>query len=962
MKRLNNHFIKILFLLVGLSLFLFSCAGSMQDKPEDWVQNRLKTLTLEQKVGQLFVHNYSPRFYNQDDTILKSLFEKVTKYHIGGVSLSYGEPYAVAQTINELQSLADIPLLVMADLEWGITMRVGEGTTFLPNMAIGAANSEEYAYEMGKITALEARAIGIHVGFGPVLDVNNNPDNIIINTRSFGEDPEAVARLGTAYIQGLQEHGVAATIKHFPGHGDTDTDSHLGLPIIKASTERMGSVELLPFRAGVEAGAKMLMVAHITFSEFPQMEGRPATLDPYFVENVLKNEWGFRGLVISDAMDMGGIVNSYWSGDAAVRAINAGVDLILMTPNFEPTYNFVLQAVKDGRISENRLNNALKKILLAKYESGLLTKKPMVNLTEMESVIKSPSHLQKANEIAQAAMTLVRDDSGAFPLHADKIDTALVITITDGDFGKTYEGRLLSEVRRRIPFVKTGLIDYRSSLKEIQNILSQTDSVEAIIVGLFVRWGSYKGSVTLPDTTAKLLSQLFSVKKPMTVVSFGSPYLLRQLPVLPSYLCAYDTSPLAVRAAVWAIFGEIPLSAKLPVSIPDFYQIGDGLNREYYSMKLRKNIQDQGLTAAYEVIQQAIEDSVFPGAQIAVVKNGELIASRGFGRQTYNPGSAPITTETIYDIASVTKVAATTIVAMNLVERNVIKLDIPIVSYLPQYIGNGKDSVTIRHLLTHSAGLKDWTELWKVARTKQEAINYICKMPLEYTPGDSMIYSDLGIILSGAIFETVTGKSIDQLAQELIYRYLDTQTMFYNPPADLLPRIAPTEIGGSMNRGLIHGTVHDENTFFMGGVSTHAGLFAMAEDLAIMAQMLLNGGIYNHHRFFSPMTVKVWTARQYITEESSRGLGWDTPSDENSSAGDYFSPGSFGHLGFTGTSLWIDPNRQIAVILLSNRVHPTRARGGIFQVRRDFYNAAMKGILGEGEESKQEIDSLNINQ
>jgi CubicO group peptidase (beta-lactamase class C family) len=515
-------------------------------------------------------------------------------------------------------------------------------------------------------------------------------------------------------------------------------------------------------------------------------------------------------------------------------------------------------------------------------------------------------------------------------------------------------------VRRRIPVVKTGLIDYRSSLEEIQKTLSQTDSVQAIIVGLFVRWGSYKGSVTLPDTTAKLLQQLFAVAKPMAAVSFGSPYLLRQIPNLPSYLCAYDTGPVAVRAAIKGIFGEISLSAKLPVSIPGFYQIGDGLTREFYPMELNKNIQDQFMAEAYQVISRAIEDSVFPGAQIAVIKKGELVASRGFGRQTYHPDSPVITTETIYDIASVTKVAATSVVAMSLTERNIIKLDIPISSYLPQFSGGKKDSVSIRHLLTHSAGLKDWEALWTVANNKKEAIEYICKMPLEYSPGDSTVYSDLGIILMGEIFETVTGKSMDQLTQHLIYGPLGTQTVLYNPPDELLSRIAPTEIGGSLNRGLIHGKVHDENTFFMDGISTHAGLFATAEELSVLAQMLLNNGIYRHHRFFKPQTIIHWTTRQEMPEGSERAIGWDTPSDEESSAGDYFSSGSFGHLGFTGTSVWIDPVKQIAVILLSNRVYPSRERGGMYQVRRDFYNATMRGLLGEEAEIFQESDSVMV--
>jgi len=342
--------------------------------------------------------------------------------------------------------------------------------------------------------------------------------------------------------------------------------------------------------------------------------------------------------------------------------------------------------------------------------------------------------------------------------------------------------------------------------------MAKTDSAQAVIVGAFVKWGSYKGSVTLPDTTAKLLTQFFEIDKPMAVISFGSPYVLRQVPNVPSYLCAYGTKPLAVRAATRAIFGEIPLTAKLPVSIPGFHKIGDGLDRSARTMELVKKIDDKDLQDAYAVLNQAIADSIFPGAQVAVVRNGNLIASRGFGRQAYDPASTEIDTKTIYDLASVTKVAATTVCAMKLWERKKLLLDVPVKSYLPKFKGGEKDSVTLRHLFTHSSGAHWWVDLWNKADNKEEALDYIYELPLDYTPGDSMIYSDLGLILIGEILETITGKRIDMLADDLIYKPLGLKNTMFNPPQALLPRISPTEIGGSMNRDLIHGDVHDENT------------------------------------------------------------------------------------------------------------------------------------------------------
>ncbi len=931
---------------VGLFLILFvtGCAVTKFGKPTDWVQHQLAQMSLREKIGQMMVITYSPHFYNQDNPQFQRLLKLVKAYHIGGISFYKGEPYAVARCIERLQKEANPPLLVMADMEWGIAMRVANGTLFPENMAVGATRSAEYAYEIGKITAQEARAMGIHIGFVPVMDVNNNPDNVIINARSYGEDPKLVAKLGSAFIRGLQENGVYATAKHFPGHGDTNVDSHLGLPIISATRARLEKVELPPFKAAINAGVKCVMVAHITYSDFPQMEGRPATLDSYFIQNILRKQMGFKGLVITDAMGMGGITNNYWSGEAAVMAINAGADILLNSPNFESTFKFVLQAVKEGRISRERIDDAVRRILRAKAEFGLF-KKPSIDLNLVENQIASSEHLQKAEEIFNASITLVKDDNHIIPLQAEKLDSALVVVVTDREYGYIYEKQLRREVSKRIPIVRTALIDYRSDDEEVQKVITRTDSAQAVIVGVFVRWASHKGSITLPDSMLSRLDTLFHVTKPMAVIAFGSPYLLRQIPEAPSYLCAYTTNYPAIRAATRAIFGEIPITARLPVSIPGYYKMGDGLERPVRKMELVKDIHDDIFRDAYKVLEKAIADSIFPGAQVAIVKDDTLIASRGFGRQTYDKDSPPITPNTIYDLASVTKVAATTVVAMRLWEKDMIRLDIPVKSYLPKFTGGAKDSVTLRHLFTHSAGVHWWVDLWNKARNKEEALNYIYRLPLDYTPGDSMIYSDLGLMLIGQVLETVTGKTIDKLADDLIYKPMGMKNTMFNPPGSLLPRIAPTEIGGGMNRGLIHGEVHDENAFFFNGVSTHAGLFSTAEDLAALAQMLLNGGIYRHHRFFSPQTVNYWTTRQNLPEGSSRALGWDTPSDHNSTAGDYFSKGSFGHLGFTGTSIWIDPNRKVAIILLTNRVYPTRERGGMHEVRHNFYNQAMSALL-----------------
>jgi CubicO group peptidase (beta-lactamase class C family) len=373
----------------------------------------------------------------------------------------------------------------------------------------------------------------------------------------------------------------------------------------------------------------------------------------------------------------------------------------------------------------------------------------------------------------------------------------------------------------------------------------------------------------------------------------------------------------------------------------------------------RYEVDNQRFFKAFDVLEKAIADSVFPGAQVAVVNKNKLICSEGIGHLTYDVNSAKVSTGTLYDLSSLTKIIATTSIAMQLFDEEKLALDIPVSSYLPEFKGHNKDSVTIRHLLTHSSGLPGWEPLWEFAGNRSEALAYIYERSLVYEPGDSTIYSDLGIILLGEIFQIVSGKSIDRLTSDIMIEPLELKTLTYMPPDSIAWMIAPSEIGGELNREVIQGKVHDDNTYFLGGISSHAGLFSNAEDLAIISAMLLNNGIYKHHRFFLPATVKQWTTRQNLPEGSERSLGWDTPSDAGSSAGDFFSAGSYGHLGFTGTSLWIDPVREIAIVLLTNRTFPTRHKEGIFRVRREFHNAVMKEIIKEKTDTLSQSKSVN---
>jgi CubicO group peptidase (beta-lactamase class C family) len=608
------------------------------------------------------------------------------------------------------------------------------------------------------------------------------------------------------------------------------------------------------------------------------------------------------------------------------------------------TYQFILQATKEGRIAKSRIDQAVLKILQAKRELRLGVQ-TTVDLKEAEATVNTKTHRQKAERMADDAITLVRDEKSSLPLYADEIDSMLVITITDGIHGYEYQERLFNEVSRRVPGIRQFLIDSNSGRDHIMRIVSQSEHADAIIIGMFVRWASYKGSITLPDTTISLIQQLFKIPKRMAVISFGSPYILNQLHDTPSFLSAYDTTPLAVGAAVRATFGEIPVRGRLPVSLSELYPAGLGLEKPVYPMELVNAVDNVRFSDAFHILEDAVSDSVIPGAQVAVVHKNRLIASKGIGHFTYDPSSPEVNTGTLYDLSSLTKVLATTPLAMRLFEQEKISLEIPVNSYLPEFRGVEKDSVTLRHLLTHSSGLPAWEPLWEYTENRTEAISHICKMPLMYQPGDSTVYSDLGIILLGEIIGIVTGQPLNRLVSDSLADPLNLKTLTLLPEETLNSQIAPAEIRGELNRGVIQGQVHDDNAYFLGGIAGHAGLFSNAEDIAIFSEMLLNKGIYRHYRLFQPSTVDQWTNRQDLPPGSERGLGWDTPSDHGSSAGDYFSEGSYGHLGFTGTSLWIDPVREVAIVLLTNRTYPTRYNEGIYQVRRKFHNSVMQEIL-----------------
>ena len=922
-----------------------------------WVESTLRKMTVDEKIGQLLFATYHGSFTSTDAAAYQQILHDVNDLHVGGfINVTHGsslgivksQTYPTAVLNNQLQSKSKLPLLIGADFERGTAMRLDEGTSFPTAMALAAGGDSKDAYTMGKITALESRAVGVHWIYAPDADVNNNPANPIINTRSFGEDPARVSEFVSAFVRGVEENGGLATAKHFPGHGDTAADSHIDLPVIRADRARLNTLELVPFRAAISSGASSIMTGHLNVPSLEPDPNTPATLSQNILTGLLRDEMGYQGLIVTDAMDMGGITVRYAPGEAAVRAIVAGIDALLMSPVPDAAFEALQAAVKSGRISKARLDASVRRILQAKARLGLHANR-LVDVNALNQEFASVAWQKEAQEISDRGVTLLRDTPHRLPLDATKPSRALLLAFYADP--EPYPGEDLErELRARFDSVVTLRADTRFVNAGILK-LPAPDSYDVAILALFVRVSDRKGNVDVPAEQAALAEQLYKTEKPIITVGFGSPYLIEKFPQAETWLAAFGISDVAQISVARALFGQIPVRGHLPVTIP-------GVNlKAGFGMELAANPmlvqpmdakEEKQLQPAFDVIEKAISGKAFPGATLAVGYRGK-VAVRAFGKLSYDAKAAAVIPNTMYDIASLTKVVATTTLVAKLAEGDFavpLDLDAKIERYLPEWASGPnaewRHRVTVRHLLTHTSGLPAFKEYWRTSKGKPDTLARIFAEPLEYEPGTKEIYSDLGIILMAEIIERLTGRTLDDLAKSAIFSPLGMKNTMYRPPKKLWPQIAPTEIDNNLRHRLVQGEVHDENAFAIGGVSGHAGLFSTAPDLAAFCQMLLNGGVYAHQRVLRRATIAQFTTPQQLSG-GTRTLGWAVPT-EGGSSGHYFSAHSFGHTGFTGTSIWIDPDRQLFVVLLTNRVHPTRENAKIQQVRPALHDAVMQAL------------------
>ncbi len=929
-----------------------------------WVRSTLAGMSLEDKAAQMVMVRAYGQYRSPRSDDYRDLLAEVRDLRVGGVVVFDSDLESIPPLLNALQDAAEVPLLVASDLERGLGFRVRRGAVSFPHaMAIGATGSEEAARFLGEVTAREGRALGIHWTFAPVADVNNNPANPIINVRSFGEDPELVARMVRAFVEGARAGGMLSTVKHFPGHGDTAVDSHVALPKIEVDRERLEAVELVPFREAVAAGVDSVMVGHVAVPALDPT-GTPATLSPVLTAGLLRDDLGFDGLIVTDALEMDGL--KAWAGGAAVRSVQAGADVVLLPGDTRVAVQSLVRAVAEGQLDEERLDASVRRILEIKAKLGL-HKKRRVDPAEIGRHVSRPEDVRRAVEIAGESITVVRNDGGVLPLAAEAPLRLLQLMVA-GSPNHFARGLPRAELTRRRIEVETRTLGPEVSAETADEIVAAARGFTHVVVSAFVRVASGESGAGggFSPSQARLLRRLVQPRPVSPVgpapaaestgsgpavilISFGSPYLLAHLPEVPVYVCTYGWSSASRSATVAALFGEAPAGGRLPVTLPGLYDAGHGIAIPRREMTLRSPKPEDagfgsgGLAEVDRVLDRFLEEGAFPGGVLAVGHRGALVHLRPFGRLSYDPDATAVSAGTIYDLASLTKVIATTTMAMILADEGRLDLDSPVQDFLPLFTGEGKEKVTVRHLLTHSSGVDWWAPLYEELKGQGAYVERIQAMDLVYETGSQVKYSDLGLILLGEILERVAGEPLDAFVRRRVFEPLGMHDTLFRPGSSLLDRIAPTENDPWRGR-MVRGEVHDENAFALGGVAPHAGLFSTAGDLARFAQMIVNGGVFEHHRLFSRATTQAFTTRAGVVPGSDRALGWDTKSLEKSSAGTLFSPNSFGHTGFTGTSIWIDPERELFVILLTNRVHPTRENKLIRQVRPAVADAVVRAL------------------
>lgn len=912
-----------------------------------WADSIFDSLTPDERIAQLFmVAAYS----NKEKEHEKEIENLIKKYKIGGLIFMQGEPEKQRTLNNKYQSISDVPLMIAIDGEWGLPMRLKKTFLFPKQMTLGAIQHDSLIYEMGHELANHCKRLGIHVNFSPVLDVNNNPNNPIINYRSFGENRENVANKGIALMQGMQDNGILACGKHFPGHGDTDVDSHKALPIINHDKSRLDSIELYPFKKAIKAGLGSIMVAHLYIPALDNEKNVATTLSNKVVNGLLKDSLNFRGLTFTDALNMKGVSAYYKPGIVDVKALVAGNDVLLFSEDVPTAIEEIKKSIENGEITQLEIDDRCKKILYAK--EWLKTNSKEIDKKNLVEDLNPLSSKLTNYKLYENALTLIKNKSDLTPVK--RLDTCSIASVVFGDKKNNTFQQQLSLYTKIDHFS----LNKKPSSTQIENLKKKLSNHNLII--LSVHKTRMNGSYGINRDLIKAIQSIAKDKKIILNLP-TNPYALDKFDStvnIESIIVSYEDNQYTQELVPQLIFGGIGAKGKLPVTGSQNFPEGTGINtipiRLRYSNPELVGIKRNKLIWIDTIAEQSIRDTAFPGCQILVAKDGHVIYNKSFGYHTYNKKRKVKNTD-LYDVASVTKVAVSTPIVMKMHEENSLSLNSTLGDHLPNLVDSTVyENIFIKDMLAHQARFKPWIpfytstlknkqlnpRFYRTAKTSfyntEVAKNiYIFKnyknailkriVSTGLRKKKKYKYSDLGYYFLKEIIESKTDKQLDQVIDSLFYRSLGLQYATYNPKEKFkLDQIIPTENDTIFRKQLVHGYVHDQGAAMMGGVGGHAGLFSNANDLAILMQMFLNKGEYGGLKYLNDTTVEKFTKANHKNNDNRRGYGFDKPlpSLNGGPTCNLVSLKSYGHSGFTGTRVWVDPKHNLVYIFLSNRVYP----------------------------------------
>ncbi len=941
---------------------------------EKWVDSILSPMTIDEKIGQLFmIQAYS----NLDSVHENKIKEMIQKYHVGNLIFMQGTPIKQAQLTNTYQSLSEIPLMIGFDGEWGLDMRLQNTYRFPWNMTLGAIQDNTLIRKFGEHLGRHAKRIGIHVNFAPVVDINTNPLNPIIGNRSFGESKQNVTLKAIEFSQGMQSEGVLANAKHFPGHGDTATDSHLKLPVLNFNKERLDSIELYPYKRVFDAGMASVMTAHLSIPVLESNPKLPTSLSPKVVTDLLKEKLGFLGLIFTDGLNMKGAANYSSSAEINLAAIQAGNDVLLIPQDVPASINLIKNTIDSGVLSLERIDESVRKILLAKYKVGLHLYKPIDTL----NLIKDLNTIEDEvlhRELVKNSMTIIKNNKKTLPIQDLKKYENIAYVAMGDDHGDKF----LETLNKYSKIQKVS----SDNLNELINTLEDFDLV---IVGFHKSnthpWKSFEFS------NQELVWLHEISRKNTTILSvFASPYSLLNIKSfnnLESVLVAYQNSEISQVISAQTIFGAIEANGKLPVSIKNEFPVGTGIQtkkiqRLQYSIPESVGMSSQKLAKIDSVAALVLEEKMSPGLQVLVARKGVVVYEKSFGFHT-DKKKIEVNNSDVYDVASLTKILASLPMLIKAEEENKIALSSTVRKILPKFKKSNKDTLTVREILSHYGQLKAWIPFYKLTQdsltqknlknfySSKKSNNFTIKVAedlyLNSSFKDSIFkqirdaeqrekpgykYSDLGYYIFKEALEKKYKKELDILVDEEFYKPLGANRMSYLPLSKFKKSsIIPSEKDNYFRNQLLHGYVHDMGAAMLGGVGGHAGLFSNSNDIAKMMQLYLQKGFYGGKRYFDSETFDKFNKRYYSDKKVRRGLGFDKPQLDSTvmATCGCVSEESFGHSGFTGTYTWADPVSEIIYVFLSNRVFPTMENYGIVKenIRTKIQQIIQEAILPE---------------